>query len=819
MLERMIRLREAKRAMKRRRYRDALGILASPPLSGQRDALDLRDTIFRRLMKIAADSLARGDLGAARDALTTARVAGHEGEEAVGLMAQLTRAEREQGEQQHSHKKMLSSVRRHVAAGSLIGAMEKLEGLDKRDDEVERMRKWVEARARDLDRYLSRCREALENGRAEDARAAMDRAESVFPHNPEINRLKGEVLELERKTLEHELGQAIKSAPTEAAWKRYLDAVRRYPALKDRSELKRFRTRFLQQAQKAARTALERGQPDQAASALRAALADADDEQRLLASGIQQWRRARELASAGEFRQALELYRAAFDRIGANKVLKKELQTTEASQKRREETLSRIGQALEAGDYELAVGHIDVAIGEGEAPGWLTALRREVGSCLDAGAAALLEVTKQLREGRTTAARLGLIPLLSRKETRDQALALWREVDARESTAASLLGRAEAIVTSVAAGKSDLIEALKAVEDALASRSDHPKAAELKSLINRKKTGWDKFEEATTLEVNGQLDAALKCCREGLQVDPTHGTLRILLNNLAGRRAREIVREVETLLTHGDHERARRLLARSGDLPELDVETATGIQQLLCRLETESKISGAATGREGPQDSGNASTGTLDRFMLRVEEGPEALVLTEETVRIGNARNPMNHIAIMANISSSHASLHRELSFHGGVTYVLRAENGKECLVNGERVREAVLSDGDEVQLGADVRFRFCLPDSGSACALIEIVRGYHVDDIRKILLMKRPGRDGRIRIGNTNRAHLKTRHADRIVELYIEDDSDPSAPSLAVAVDGEVEVNGERHNHLARLDMGSFVCCGPCRFQIGRAR
>jgi hypothetical protein len=221
----------------------------------------------------------------------------------------------------------------------------------------------------------------------------------------------------------------------------------------------------------------------------------------------------------------------------------------------------------------------------------------------------------------------------------------------------------------------------------------------------------------------------------------------------------------------------------------------------------------------GSEHAGRDASGGFDRFMLRVEEGPEALVLTEETIRIGNARNPLNHIAIMANISSSHASLHRELSFHGGVTYLLRAENGKECLVNGERVREAVLKDGDDLRLGADVRLRFLLPDSGSACAVIEIVRGYHVDDIRKILLMKRPGRDGRIRIGNTDRVHLRTRHADRIVELFFEDETDPSAAALAVEVDGELEANGMQHNHHARLEIGSFVCCGPCRFQIGRAR
>lgn len=207
----------------------------------------------------------------------------------------------------------------------------------------------------------------------------------------------------------------------------------------------------------------------------------------------------------------------------------------------------------------------------------------------------------------------------------------------------------------------------------------------------------------------------------------------------------------------------------------------------------------------------------LSRFMLRVEEGPEALVLTEETIHLGNARNPDNHIAVMANISSNHASIRREISFHGGISYVLRAKDGRNCDINGERASEAVLNHGDEIRCGDDVALRFTRPDPGSATALIEITRGYHVDEIRNVLLMKGPGRDGRIRISGDSGAHLRPRRIDRTVWLYLEQIPGRRHLSLVVEADDEVEVDGSTHARRATVSTGSYVCCGLCRFQIGR--
>ena len=119
------------------------------------------------------------------------------------------------------------------------------------------------------------------------------------------------------------------------------------------------------------------------------------------------------------------------------------------------------------------------------------------------------------------------------------------------------------------------------------------------------------------------------------------------------------------------------------------------------------------------------------------------------------------------------------MSFHGGMTYSIQSESGKVCHVNGKRVRESRLNHGDEIQLGQDVLLKFLLPDPGSATALLEILKGYHLDDIRKILLLKGPGRDGRLRIGNASRVHIQTPKGDQIVDLYLEEPPDGSPPVL----------------------------------------
>ncbi|MBN2492361.1 MAG: hypothetical protein JXQ29_16050 [Planctomycetes bacterium] len=290
---------------------------------------------------------------------------------------------------------------------------------------------------------------------------------------------------------------------------------------------------------------------------------------------------------------------------------------------------------------------------------------------------------------------------------------------------------------------------------------------------------------------------------------------------LAGRRpAAHLRNRVLYLLL----ERARRALD-AGDLAAARDALGTARSAERHADETDrltNRLAAAARecGAPAPADVGTpfrADRSLPDRFMLRVEEGPEALVLAAETVRIGNALDPANDIAIMANLSSCHARIRRELRFHGGVTYLLQLEGDRNGRLNGRRVREAVLTGGDEIDLGAGVRLRFAQPDPASATALLEILAGHPVDDIRTVLLLKAPGKDGRIRIGNAERTHLRVRGADRILAIHVAPAGANPAPCLWLEADGEIEVDGVRHRSSAPLHLGAYVRCGSCGFQIGR--
>ena len=526
--------------------------------------------------------------------------------------------------------------------------------------------------------------------------------------------------------------------------------------------------------------------------------------------------RARELSTLGELQQAIELFRAALEKIGSLKCLKSEMLAVENSISKRDKILRQVGNALESSDYKKAADWMDKTIDEGDSPAWLLSLRREVGSLLDAGAAALIEVGKLMREGKTTDARLGLISLLSRKETREEALDLWNEINKKEAKAATLFGHAEAISMDPCVSKSDLLEARKAVNDAAGHRADHPQFENLRNRIHHKIVGWDKYEEAASLEINGQLDSALTSCRQGLQLDPTHPALRNLFERMAKQRAKELVQEAETHITAGKHDKALPLLTKARELASFDAEIHDQIRRLVSFCSASSGMTSPAAALPIPAIL-SLPEDSFNRFVLRIEEGPEALVLTEDTIHIGNARNPDNQIALMANISSSHATLIREFSFQSGVTYSLRAERGKDCRINGKRIREGVLIPGDEIQLGRDVHFRFLLPDPGSATAVLDILKGFHMEDVRKILLMKRPGKDGRIRIGYSEKVHVLPPQADRIVELFFDDLGGSSSSTLMAKAEGGLEVDGLRFDKISRISMGAYVCSGPCHFQIGR--
>lgn len=271
MLERILRLREAKRHAKRGHYRDAFVALESPALNGHRDAIDLRDRLFADLITRARDALKRTDLPAARDALTTARAAGCATDEANALMTRLTEAERKTSNDRRARDQLLGEVRERMAAGSIAAAHERLEHLAPATDRsTDEMRRWVESETKDLDRYLARCHEALDANDAPGAHDAWRRAAKRFPTNPDVLALRARVRALvEAHALDAVLRQ-IDAAPdagtaeatdTLAAVRTF---VRDHPDHAHHPRIRQFLSTTEEALRVRAGDALERGEPDAA---------------------------------------------------------------------------------------------------------------------------------------------------------------------------------------------------------------------------------------------------------------------------------------------------------------------------------------------------------------------------------------------------------------------------------------------------------------------------------------------------------------------------------------------------------------------------
>jgi hypothetical protein len=153
-------------------------------------------------------------------------------------------------------------------------------------------------------------------------------------------------------------------------------------------------------------------------------------------------------------------------------------------------------------------------------------------------------------------------------------------------------------------------------------------------------------------------------------------------------------------------------------------------------------------------------------FVLRVDEGGEFLVFRSESVAIGNVRDGVADMQVLAAIRGRHARIERSMSFHGGMQDSIRAEDG-EVSVAGQAVDRRRLQAGDEVQLGSSLRLRYELPCSRSLTAGLRLLGGFSVGGTDRALLLKDRGRDGRVVIGSGRDVHVQVRSATSEVELY----------------------------------------------------
>ena len=203
------------------------------------------------------------------------------------------------------------------------------------------------------------------------------------------------------------------------------------------------------------------------------------------------------------------------------------------------------------------------------------------------------------------------------------------------------------------------------------------------------------------------------------------------------------------------------------------------------------------------------SQGLQQPFLLRVDEGGEYLVTRQDSVSIGNVRDGRSDLPMLANLAGLHARFRRSMSFHGGMTDTIHAESGV-VFVNGARVEQHALCDGEEVRLGRSVSFRYQVPSRRSLSSLLRWGSGFQVAGTDSLILMKDRGRDGRLLIGPGSDCHVRVVRATAEVELFADRNG-----QMRVAVRGQGTLDGKPFSGEHPVAAGVFVECGGVSFVL----
>jgi diguanylate cyclase (GGDEF)-like protein len=121
-------------------------------------------------------------------------------------------------------------------------------------------------------------------------------------------------------------------------------------------------------------------------------------------------------------------------------------------------------------------------------------------------------------------------------------------------------------------------------------------------------------------------------------------------------------------------------------------------------------------------------------ILLRMDgvDAGEVFTLELDTMRIG--RHPMTEVTVRDDgVSRVHARIHRE----GTLWFVEDQESTNGTFVQGERVEQAVLHDGDTLQIGPRATFRYSLVDSRQEAVLRDLYESSRLDALTGVFNRK----------------------------------------------------------------------------------
>jgi tetratricopeptide (TPR) repeat protein len=187
---------------------------------------------------------------------------------------------------------------------------------------------------------------------------------------------------------------------------------------------------------------------------------------------------------------------------------------------------------------------------------------------------------------------------------------------------------------------------------------------------------------------------------------------------------------------------------------------------------------------------GTAEGPLPERLLLIVDGGGSFLLHRGERVTIGRAvSNHPADVPIFSDLAERHADV-------AGMDEDYFLFSPREVQVNGKKVTQALLQDGDRVVLGRKAKFTFRLPSRRSASATLDMSDGTKLpDDVRRVILFRGHAIIG---YGRNAHAHCSTARQSLVLferggELWVRPDSHAESPDAVqpVPIGKSIEVDG----------------------------
>ncbi|MBK9383505.1 MAG: hypothetical protein IPN34_01580 [Planctomycetes bacterium] len=460
MFSRIVKLIEARRALRSGRLHEALALAEDAAIREDRRAREIRDEARDQLLRRAEERRSRGELsGALLDLRCVLSKAPEDDRRGRALLEELRGAIGARDEMRELERVALEEARAQLARGWLHEARVRLTPHVASSEAAARLSREIEARLARADAELDLADASLRRGEVERVREALERLRAIARHHPGAERLERELRRFELASVLGRARAARDEEELEQAFEELRARCGEDPALEAGSELREVRARLREARISRLREELLHGDPAEIGAAARRwyALERASGEElpSELASAVEALSDAVALAELGVVRAPqVRLRRAS----GGAEV---------------EAALLQVGVALHRGAQDVAAlaEQGRAAIARGDREGWTRALAGALGARSSSRALAELLAASsaeraphvdphaELERGRALAALLGALAAGSGELA--VAEAAWERIERSR-------GEAENVLAALAQGSFDAAEAARCAQRAAA---------------------------------------------------------------------------------------------------------------------------------------------------------------------------------------------------------------------------------------------------------------------------------------------------------------------------------------------------------------